>query len=176
MEPHAVVAVERRQADLVEQEPVRRERAGRDRGDLRHPGRERAGDLPLRRGRVRHEPEDLAARDARGDGGPTGRTPREARPDAKQMFFTTGHRPRTLQRVALGATTDGRLTSLIHEGTGETSRYEQFTEALLSASIYMLLPERAHAVSAGTARHRNSEPHARARRGQRDLRPRMRCG
>jgi xanthine dehydrogenase YagR molybdenum-binding subunit len=55
----------------------------------------------------------------------------------KQMFFTTGHRPRTLQRVALGATTDGRLTSLIHEGTGETSRYEQFTEALLSASIYM---------------------------------------
>jgi xanthine dehydrogenase YagR molybdenum-binding subunit len=48
----------------------------------------------------------------------------------KQMFFTTGHRPRTVQRVALGATEGGKLTSLIHEGTGETSRYEQYVEAL----------------------------------------------
>ncbi|PVE21744.1 acylaldehyde oxidase [Microvirga sp. KLBC 81] len=55
----------------------------------------------------------------------------------KQMFFTTGHRPRTLQRVALGATRDGKITGIIHEGTGETSRYEQFTEALLSATSYM---------------------------------------
>jgi xanthine dehydrogenase YagR molybdenum-binding subunit len=55
----------------------------------------------------------------------------------KQMFFTTGHRPRTLQRVSLGATSGGRLTSLIHDGTGETSRYEQFTESLLTASSYM---------------------------------------
>jgi xanthine dehydrogenase YagR molybdenum-binding subunit len=55
----------------------------------------------------------------------------------KQMFFTTGHRPRTLQRVALGATPDGRLTSLIHEGTGETSRYEQYVEALTSNSGFM---------------------------------------
>ncbi|AUX75849.1 xanthine dehydrogenase family protein molybdopterin-binding subunit [Sinorhizobium fredii] len=55
----------------------------------------------------------------------------------KQMFFTTGHRPRTLQRIAIGANADGRLTSLIHEGAGETSRYEQFTEALTSASGYM---------------------------------------
>jgi xanthine dehydrogenase YagR molybdenum-binding subunit len=54
------------------------------------------------------------------------------------MFFTTGHRPRTLQRVALGATADGKLTSLSHEGTGETSRYEQFVEALTSASSFML--------------------------------------
>ena len=35
----------------------------------------------------------------------------------KQMFFTTGHRPRTLQRIALGATRDGRLTSIVHEGS-----------------------------------------------------------
>jgi xanthine dehydrogenase YagR molybdenum-binding subunit len=55
----------------------------------------------------------------------------------KQMFFTTGHRPRTLQRVALGATKDGKITAIIHEGTGETSRYEQFMEALLSATEYM---------------------------------------
>jgi xanthine dehydrogenase YagR molybdenum-binding subunit len=55
----------------------------------------------------------------------------------KQMFFTTGHRPRTLQRVALGATPDGKLTSLIHEGTAETSRYEQYVEALTSNSGFM---------------------------------------
>ncbi|HSF21505.1 MAG TPA: xanthine dehydrogenase family protein molybdopterin-binding subunit [Burkholderiales bacterium] len=55
----------------------------------------------------------------------------------KQMFFTTGHRPRTLQRVALGATQGGKLTSVIHEGTGETSRYERYVEALTPASSYM---------------------------------------
>ncbi|MDH6590285.1 xanthine dehydrogenase YagR molybdenum-binding subunit [Variovorax sp. TBS-050B] len=55
----------------------------------------------------------------------------------RQMFFATGHRPRTIQRLALGATPDGRLTSLIHEGTGETSRYEQFVEALTSVSSFM---------------------------------------
>lgn len=56
----------------------------------------------------------------------------------KQMFFTTGHRPRTLQHVSIGATPDGKLTSLIHDGTGETSRYEQFVEALVASSSYMV--------------------------------------
>jgi len=55
----------------------------------------------------------------------------------KQMFFTTGHRPRTLQRVALGAAQDGRLLGLVHEGAGETSHYEQFTEALTSVTDFM---------------------------------------
>jgi xanthine dehydrogenase YagR molybdenum-binding subunit len=55
----------------------------------------------------------------------------------KQMFYTTGHRPRSAQRVALGADRDGRLTALIQEGLGETSRYEQFIEALTSAANFM---------------------------------------
>jgi xanthine dehydrogenase YagR molybdenum-binding subunit len=55
----------------------------------------------------------------------------------KQMFFTTGHRPRSLQRVTLGATPDGKLTGVVHEGTGETSRYEQFTEALTAVTDYL---------------------------------------
>jgi len=55
----------------------------------------------------------------------------------KQMFFTTGHRPRTFQRVALGATPEGKLTGVIHEGTGETSRYEQFAEALTTVTDYL---------------------------------------
>ncbi|MFI4987504.1 MAG: xanthine dehydrogenase family protein molybdopterin-binding subunit [Alphaproteobacteria bacterium] len=52
----------------------------------------------------------------------------------RQMFSTTGHRPRALQRLALGATADGRLTAFIHEGIGETSRHEQFIEALTASS------------------------------------------
>ncbi|HEX4584129.1 MAG TPA: xanthine dehydrogenase family protein molybdopterin-binding subunit [Burkholderiaceae bacterium] len=55
----------------------------------------------------------------------------------KQMFLMTGHRPRTVQRVALGAAPDGRLVGLIHEGTGETSRYEQYVEALTTPSSFM---------------------------------------
>ena len=55
----------------------------------------------------------------------------------KQMFFATGHRPRTIQRVALGAAQDGKLASLIHEGTGDTSRYEQYMEPLTTVSSYM---------------------------------------
>ncbi|UWU91018.1 xanthine dehydrogenase family protein molybdopterin-binding subunit [Bradyrhizobium sp. CB1015] len=55
----------------------------------------------------------------------------------KQMFFATGHRPRTSQRVALGATPDGKLSSVVHEGTGETSRYEEFMEALTSVTKFL---------------------------------------
>lgn len=55
----------------------------------------------------------------------------------KQMFYSTGHRPRSLQRIALGAGADGKLTSIIQEGSGETSRYEEFTEALTSATDFM---------------------------------------
>ena len=55
----------------------------------------------------------------------------------KQMFFTTGHRPRTIQRVALGADRDGKLASIIHEGAGETSLYEQFVEPLLNVTSFL---------------------------------------
>ena len=34
----------------------------------------------------------------------------------RQMFYNTGCRPRTLQRVALGADSEGHLSSIIHEG------------------------------------------------------------
>ncbi len=55
----------------------------------------------------------------------------------RQMFFNTGHRPRTLQRMALGADADGKLTSIVHEGAGETSRHEEFVEALTNATRYL---------------------------------------
>ena len=55
----------------------------------------------------------------------------------RQMFYTTGHRPRSMQRVALGAGTDGKLSAIVHEGTAETSRYEQFVEALTTITSYL---------------------------------------
>jgi xanthine dehydrogenase YagR molybdenum-binding subunit len=55
----------------------------------------------------------------------------------RQMFTLTGHRPRSIQRVALGASDEGRLSAIIHEGFGETSKYEQFVEALTAATNHL---------------------------------------
>jgi xanthine dehydrogenase YagR molybdenum-binding subunit len=55
----------------------------------------------------------------------------------RQMFAGTGYRPQSRQRVALGATADGRLSALIQESTCETSRYEQFTERIATVSRYL---------------------------------------
>jgi xanthine dehydrogenase YagR molybdenum-binding subunit len=52
----------------------------------------------------------------------------------KQMFSSHGHRPYTIQRVALGASKDGRLTAIVHEGYAQTSLYEENTENLLNAT------------------------------------------
>lgn len=46
----------------------------------------------------------------------------------RQLFTSIGFRPRTVQRVALGAGRDGRLTSLIQEVVGHTSVYEDYSE------------------------------------------------
>ncbi len=46
----------------------------------------------------------------------------------RQQMFTFGHRPEIWQRVRLGAERDGKLTALIHEAVGETSRVDDFTE------------------------------------------------
>ena len=51
-----------------------------------------------------------------------------------QMFSSHGHRPYTIQRVALGASRDGKLTAIVHEGYAQTSLYEENTEALVNAS------------------------------------------
>ncbi|HKG77749.1 MAG TPA: xanthine dehydrogenase family protein molybdopterin-binding subunit, partial [Beijerinckiaceae bacterium] len=55
----------------------------------------------------------------------------------RQMYFGTGFRPTTHQRVALGASQDGRLTAIRHEATAETSTYEEFTEATLNATRFL---------------------------------------
>ena len=52
----------------------------------------------------------------------------------RQMYYGVGHRPYTIQRVALGAGRDGRLAATIHDATAETSCYEEYAEQLLDAT------------------------------------------
>jgi xanthine dehydrogenase YagR molybdenum-binding subunit len=52
----------------------------------------------------------------------------------QQMFTSHGHRPYTVQRVALGANKQGQLTAIVQEGTAQTSIYEENTENLLNAT------------------------------------------
>ncbi len=46
----------------------------------------------------------------------------------QQMFDNVGHRAETVQRVALGATRDGKLTAIIHEGISHNSTFDEFVE------------------------------------------------
>ena len=55
----------------------------------------------------------------------------------QQMFTSVGRRAETVHRVTLGAEQDGRLVAIRHEGTHDTSREENFTEALTTATRYL---------------------------------------
>jgi len=46
----------------------------------------------------------------------------------QQMFALVGNRPRTVQRVSLGADREGKLTAIRHDVTSETSRFDEFVE------------------------------------------------
>ena len=56
-----------------------------------------------------------------------------------QMFSGIGHRPETIQRVALAAGKDGKLTGLVHETTSQTSMWKELwveTAAKQSDMLY----------------------------------------
>jgi xanthine dehydrogenase YagR molybdenum-binding subunit len=46
----------------------------------------------------------------------------------RQQMFTFGYRPRTIQRISIGAAPDGQLEALSHQAIGQTSSFEDFTE------------------------------------------------
>ncbi|QHG65656.1 xanthine dehydrogenase family protein molybdopterin-binding subunit [Pseudomonas putida] len=52
----------------------------------------------------------------------------------RQQMFTFGYRPRTQQRLRLGADADGQLLAVAHDAIGQTSRIEDFTEHLVEWS------------------------------------------
>ncbi len=45
-----------------------------------------------------------------------------------QMFTGHGHRPYTIQKIALGAEQSGKLTAMIHEAVHNTSTFEEFND------------------------------------------------
>lgn len=55
----------------------------------------------------------------------------------REMYYGTGYRPHTVQRVALGASRDGRLAAIVHDAWQETSTYEAYSEALLDATRFL---------------------------------------
>ncbi|MEH6493853.1 xanthine dehydrogenase family protein molybdopterin-binding subunit [Halopseudomonas sp.] len=47
---------------------------------------------------------------------------------ARQQMFTFGYRPRSIQRLTLGASEDGQLQAIHHQAIAQTSRFEDYTE------------------------------------------------
>jgi len=52
----------------------------------------------------------------------------------EQMFTSVGYRPYTKQKISIAASKDGRLAGIVHEGTGQTSMYEEHLERTVLAS------------------------------------------
>lgn len=55
----------------------------------------------------------------------------------REMYYGVGFRPHTVQRVALGASRDGRLGAIVHDAHQETSTYEEYSEALLETGRFL---------------------------------------
>lgn len=59
----------------------------------------------------------------------------------RQQMFTFGHRPATIQTVALGASTDGTMDALYHTAVSETSQFEDYTEVVVNWGGMLYPPE-----------------------------------
>ncbi|SKB50108.1 xanthine dehydrogenase family protein molybdopterin-binding subunit [Dyadobacter psychrophilus] len=55
----------------------------------------------------------------------------------EQMFTMVGYRPRTWQKIQMGAAKDGKLVAINHHSIGQTSTYEEFTETTLMQTRMM---------------------------------------
>src|SRR5439155_4850845 len=55
----------------------------------------------------------------------------------QMMFQSVGHRPQTQQRVRIGATADGKLTSLQHDYLNHTSILDDYEENCGEATPYL---------------------------------------
>lgn len=55
----------------------------------------------------------------------------------EQMFTMVGYRPKTWQRIGIGATPDGKLVGISHDSVGQTSSYEEFTESTVQQTRMM---------------------------------------
>lgn len=51
-----------------------------------------------------------------------------------EMFTMVGYRPQAIQKIAMGATKDGKLTGITHEAFANTASYQVFTEGIVNGS------------------------------------------
>ena len=92
----------------------------------------------------------------------------------KMMFQTVGHRPRTQQRVRLGATREGKLVSLHHDYIYHLSMLDALPRGLRRGdAVPIQRSEFARDLWARQAKHRRGSRHARPRRSTRTLRHRI---
>ena len=54
-----------------------------------------------------------------------------------QTFVNVAHRTESIQRVRLGAGSDGRLLALAHESIGHTSEFDEFTEQIVDSTRHL---------------------------------------
>jgi xanthine dehydrogenase YagR molybdenum-binding subunit len=64
------------------------------------------------------------------------------------MFQNVGHRPRTQQRVRIGASADGKLGSLMHDSLNHTSILDDYSEGCSEATAYSYSTPNLRATSA----------------------------
>ncbi len=49
-----------------------------------------------------------------------------------QMFLLVGYRPEAIQKIAMGASANGKLVGMVHEAFATTSTYENFNEGVVA--------------------------------------------
>jgi xanthine dehydrogenase YagR molybdenum-binding subunit len=52
----------------------------------------------------------------------------------RQMFTSVGHRPATMQRIALGATNDGHFSAILHEVNSQSSVVDDYSETVTTGA------------------------------------------
>ena len=90
----------------------------------------------------------------------------------RQQLYVLGYRPASIERLAIGARPDGTLDALTHEAIAATSQFEDFSrnDTAWGGLLYKS-PNTRFDAQAGAARSANGLGHARARSGDRRLRP-----
>ena len=51
-----------------------------------------------------------------------------------QMFTHVGYRPQSIQKISMGAQSDGKITGIHHEAISQTASYQEFTEGIVNVS------------------------------------------
>ncbi|MGE0220087.1 xanthine dehydrogenase family protein molybdopterin-binding subunit [Mycolicibacterium sp.] len=55
----------------------------------------------------------------------------------RQLYAVTGYRPRSRQRLAIGADRSGRIAAIVHEGTVEVANYAPYVDNVTGSVSYM---------------------------------------